>query len=99
MSAKQQSVIGGITVLGITGLICKIVAVLYRIPLAWLIGEQGLGTYQLVFPTYNLLLTISSAGLPVAISRIVSYNLAKGDVRNTRQNLQKRAGHPLGSSV
>lgn len=88
MSAKQQTIIGGITVLGITGLICKIVAVLYRIPLAWLIGEQGLGTYQLVFPTYNLLLTISSAGLPVAISRIVSYNLAKGDVRNTRRTFK-----------
>lgn len=88
MSAKQQSIIGGITVLGITGLICKIVAVLYRIPLAWLIGEQGLGTYQLVFPTYNLLLTISSAGLPVAISRIVSFNLAKGDVVNTRRTFK-----------
>ena len=88
MSARQQSVIGGITVLGITGLICKIVAVLYRIPLAWLIGEQGLGTYQLVFPTYNLLLTISSAGLPVAISRIVSFNLAKGDVVNTKRTFK-----------
>ena len=74
--------------MGITGLICKIIAVLYRIPLAWLIGDQGLGTYQLVFPTYNLLLTISSAGLPVAISRIVSYNLAKGDVGNTRRTFQ-----------
>lgn len=88
MSAKQQSIIGGVTVLGITGLICKIVAVLYRIPLAWLIGEQSLGTFQLVFPTYNLLLTISSAGIPVAISRIVSYNLARGDVQNTRRTLK-----------
>jgi stage V sporulation protein B len=88
VNAKQQSVIGGITVLGITGLICKIVAVLYRIPLAWLIGDQGIGTYQLVFPTYNLLLTISSAGLPVAISRIVSFNLTKGDVRNTRRTFK-----------
>ena len=88
MSDKQQTIIGGATVLGITGLICKIIAVLYRIPLAWLIGEQGLGTFQLVFPTYNLLLTISSAGLPVAISRIVSYNLAKGDVRNTKRTFK-----------
>lgn len=88
MSAKQQSIIGGVTILGITGLICKIVAVLYRIPLAWLIGEQGIGTFQLVFPTYNLLLTISSAGLPVAISRIVSYSLAKGDVRNIQRTFK-----------
>ncbi|HPF87921.1 MAG TPA: polysaccharide biosynthesis protein [Candidatus Limiplasma sp.] len=88
MTSKQQSIIGGATVLGITGLICKIIAVLYRIPLSWMIGDQGIGTYQLVFPTYNLLLTISSAGLPVAISRIVSYNLAKGDVRNTKRTFK-----------
>jgi len=73
------------TVLGITGLICKVVAVLYRIPLAWLIGDQGLGTFQLVFPTYNLLLTLSSAGLPVAVSRMVSFTLARNDPRNARR--------------
>ena len=84
----KQTIIGGATVLGITGMICKIIAVLYRIPLAWMIGDHGLGTYQLIFPTYNLLLTISSAGLPVAISRIVSYNLAKGDIRNTRRTFK-----------
>ncbi len=85
MSDKQKSIVGGMTVLGITGLICKIVAVLYRIPLAWLIGEQGLGTFQLVFPTYNLLLTLSSAGLPVAVSRMVSFTLARNDPRNAHR--------------
>ncbi len=85
MSEKQKSIVGGMTILGITGLICKIVAVLYRIPLAWLIGEQGLGTFQLVFPTYNLLLTISSAGLPVAVSRMVSYSLSRNDPRNAHR--------------
>lgn len=85
MSEKQKSIVGGMTILGITGLICKIVAVLYRIPLAWLIGDQGLGTFQLVFPTYNLLLTISSAGLPVAVSRMVSYSLSRNDPRNAHR--------------
>ena len=73
------------TVLSIAGLICKIVGALYRIPLAWLIGDEGMGTYQLVFPTYNMLLTISSAGLPVAISRMVSFTLAKDDPRNAKR--------------
>lgn len=85
VSDKQKSIVGGMTVLGISGLICKVIAVLYRIPLAWLIGEQGLGTFQLVFPTYNLLLTLSSAGLPVAISRMVSYSLAKDDPHNAHR--------------
>lgn len=88
MSDKQKSIVGGMTVLGITGLICKVVAVLYRIPLAWLIGEQGIGTFQLVFPTYNLLLTLSSAGLPVAISRMVSFSLAQHDPRNAHRTFR-----------
>lgn len=85
MSNTQKSVVSGMTVLSIVGLICKIVGALYRIPLAWLIGDEGLGTYQLVFPTYNMLLTISSAGLPVAISRMVSFTLAKDDPRNAKR--------------
>jgi len=85
LSDKQKSIVGGMTVLGISGFICKVVGALYRIPLAWIIGESGLGMYQLVFPTYNLLLTISSAGIPVAISRLVSYSLAKDDPRNARR--------------
>lgn len=85
MSNTQKSILSGMTVLSIVGLICKIVGALYRIPLAWLIGDEGMGTYQLVFPTYNMLLTISSAGLPVAISRMVSFTLARDDPRNARR--------------
>jgi stage V sporulation protein B len=46
--------------LGIAGFVSKIIGVLFRVPLAWIVGESGVGTYQLVFPTYSLLLTISS---------------------------------------
>ena len=92
MSTKQQSIIGGITVLGVTGLICKLIAVLYRIPLAWLIGDQGLGTYQAgVSDLCAVMLTISSAGLPVAISRIVSFSHAKGDIREFTRRTFKNA--------
>ncbi len=88
MSNTQKSIVSGMTVLSVVGLICKIVGALYRIPLAWLIGDEGMGTYQLVFPTYNMLLTISSAGLPVAISRMVSFTLARDDPRNARRILR-----------
>ncbi len=70
---SKKSLIGGISVLGVTGLICKMVGVLYRIPLANIAGGEGLGLYQQVFPAYNLLLTVTSAGIPVAISRMVSH--------------------------
>ncbi len=82
MTNKQKSLVGGISILGIAGLICKIVGVLYKIPLARTIGPMGMGVYHLVFPTYNLLLTVSSAGIPVAISRMVAGYLARGEKRN-----------------
>ena len=82
---KTKSIIGGMTVLGLAGIICKLVGVLFSIPLQWMIGMKGLGVYNAVFPTYNLLLTISSAGLPVAVSRLVAHSLAKDDPRNAKQ--------------
>ena len=88
MTRTQKSILGGVTILGLSGLIGKVVGVLFRVPLAWIIGEGGVGTYQLVFPTYALLLTISSAGLPVAISRMVAHCLAKDDPHNARRVFQ-----------
>lgn len=85
MTKRQRSLIGGISILGIAGLICKVVGVLYKIPLANAIGPAGLGVYQQVFPTYNLLLVISSAGIPVAISRMVAHYLARGQAKSARR--------------
>lgn len=85
VAEKTKSLIGGISILGLAGLICKVVGVLYRIPLAAYIGGEGLGIYQKVFPSYNLLLTISSAGIPVAISRMVSHYVTCQDPRSARR--------------
>ncbi len=85
MAKNTKSLLGGMTVLGLTGIICKLIGVLYSIPLTWIIGADGLGIFQSVFPTYNLLLTVSSAGLPVAVSRMVSHCMAKDDPRNAKR--------------
>lgn len=88
MSNRQKSMLSGITILTFSGLLCKIVGALYRVPLSHLIGEDGIATYQLVFPTYNILLTISSAGFPVAVSRMVSYFIAKDDPRSAKRTMK-----------
>ncbi len=85
MTGKAKSVAQGISVLAITGIINKVIGVLYSIPLARILRPEGLGLFQTVFPTYNLLLTVSSAGLPVAVSRLVSHYLAKDDPRNAKR--------------
>ncbi len=88
MTQKQKSLVGGVSVLGLAGLICKVVGVLYRIPLAYLIEPMGMALYHKVFPAYNLLLTISSAGIPVAISRMVSHYVTRDDPRNAKRIFQ-----------
>ena len=85
---RTKSMIGGMTVLGIAGVLCKLIGVLFNIPLTHLIGADGLGIFYGVFPTYNLLLTVSSAGLPVAISRMVSHCLARENPRGAKQVFQ-----------
>lgn len=77
--AKKQSFIRGAFVLGICGFIGKFLGAVYRIPLTNILGSEGMGLYQMVFPMYTLLLTVSSSGLPSAISRLIAERLALKD--------------------
>ena len=85
MTERQRSLIGGISVLGAAGIICKVVGVLFRIPLSNMIGSLGMGLFGQVMPWYNLLLSITSAGIPVAISRMVSHYITIGEPGNARK--------------
>lgn len=75
MNENKNSFVKGAAVLSLGGLVAKIIGACYRIPLTNLLGSYGMGVYQLIFPLYALLLTISSAGIPVAISKLVSENI------------------------
>lgn len=68
-------------ILIISGLIAKIVGAIYRIPLTNILGAEGIGLYQLIFPIYALMLTMSSSGVPTSIARLVSEKRALGDDR------------------
>lgn len=77
--SKNNSFIKGAAILGIAGGIVKILGAIYRLPLANIIGSEGMGYYQTAYPLYTLLLTISTAGFPVAIAKLVSEKRAIGD--------------------
>ena len=81
MSEKTRSVAKSVSVLSIAGILCKLIGVLFSIPLN-MISTEVAADFYLVYPTYTLLLTISSAGLPVAVSRLVAGYLARNDRRN-----------------
>ncbi len=69
---KKKDFIGSGGLLMIFMLAAKGIGALYRIPLTNIVGAEGMGLYQMIYPFYALLLTVASGGLPVAISKIVA---------------------------
>lgn len=76
---RKRSFIEGAALLAFAGLLAKVLGAIFRIPLTYIIGAEGMGLYQMAYPIYSFLLIISSAGLPVAISKMVSERMAYGD--------------------
>ncbi len=83
--SKGQSFIKGAAILGVAGALVKILGAIYRIPLSNIIMDEGIGYYQTAYPFYILLLTLSTAGIPVAIAKLVSEKRALGDYRNAQK--------------
>ncbi len=69
---KNNAFFNGAITLVLFNLFGKVIGSLYRIMLASVLGGTGMGQYQLVFPLYNLMLTVSTSGIPVAISKMVA---------------------------
>ena len=65
--------------IAVGGFIAKLIGALYRIPLTNLIGGKGLGLYQMVYPVYCLLLTVSATGIPSSIAKLTAEKVGKGE--------------------
>ncbi|GAA3655973.1 putative polysaccharide biosynthesis protein [Asaccharospora irregularis] len=82
---KKDSFLKGALILGAAGVIVKILGAFFRIPLANLIGAEGMSYYQSVYPIYTLFLTIATAGFPTAVAKLVSEKVAVGDYKGANK--------------
>ncbi|MFA9397935.1 MAG: oligosaccharide flippase family protein [Clostridiaceae bacterium] len=76
---KKQSLIKATFVLGFAGILSKFLGIFFRWPLQLLIGDEGVGYYQMSYPLYMFFIAVAS-GIPVAVSKIVSEKNADGDI-------------------
>lgn len=76
------------SILAIAGIIVRLIGMLYRIPLANYIGDEGNGYYSAAYNIYSIMLILSSYSLPVAVSKMVSARLARGQYWNARKILR-----------
>ena len=76
----SKSVGKGAFILVVSGLICKLFSVLYRLPLTNILGIEGIAIYQMVMSLYSLATVFLSSGLTSALSKLISSARAKGEV-------------------
>ena len=99
------AVVAGTALLTATGLFAQVVGFAYRIALSRLIGAETMGLYQLVMPVYSVLLSLTAAGLTVAVSTLSAQFHALGDGGAVRLALRRALGCfllaavPLGALV
>ncbi|HHX77162.1 MAG TPA: oligosaccharide flippase family protein, partial [Firmicutes bacterium] len=82
---RRQSFVRGALILTVAGFAVRFIGAGFRIILARIIGDEGIGLYQVAYPVYSTLLAISTAGVPIAISKLVSQYLSVGDYRGARR--------------
>ncbi len=80
--AEKNSFVRQAAILAISSLLVRFIGFLYRLPLTKLIGDEGNGIYSAGYYLYTFFLIMSSAGLPAAISKMVSERIAKHEYKN-----------------
>ncbi|MBQ9152168.1 MAG: polysaccharide biosynthesis protein [Clostridia bacterium] len=77
-ATKRPSFLSGVSILTLSALIVKVIGLLYRIPLLNYLGTEGMGYFNTAYELYALFCVISTAGLPVAMSVLISAYDAEG---------------------
>ena len=89
---QGQSLLGGAMLLMITTVIVHVIGIIYKIPITAILGPVGRGYFTNAYEIYTPLYAISMAGLPVALSKMVSERMATGryrEVHAVRKEAQK----------
>lgn len=81
----RQSFLHGALILIVAIALVKVIGALFKIPLAWILTPVGSGYFGNAYSLYLPIFSIAAAGFPIAISRLVSENFARGRYRDIRQ--------------
>ena len=87
MSAKStgQSIVKGSMILLIANFTVKLIGAIFKIPLTNLLGNTGMGYFNAAYSIYAGLFVIATAGLPVAVSKMVSESVVTGNLKETKK--------------
>lgn len=76
MFARKNSLVYGAIILSVAGFINRILGFIYRVMTVRIIGSEGIGLFQMVLPPFSLLLILTTAGIPLTLSKLISQQVA-----------------------
>ena len=82
---KKQSFLHGAALLALATAIVKVIGALYKLPLKMVIGDEGYSYFSTAYDIYTVLLLVSTAGLPVAMSRMISQATSLGNSKQIQR--------------
>ncbi len=98
-TSKKQTFLHGAALLAIATAVVKLIGALYKLPLNAVIGAEGYAYFTTAYDIYAVLLMISTAGLPVAMSRMISQASSLGNYNQVRRIYQSARALFLGLGV
>lgn len=98
MKLKNSKMFGA-SVLLISGLICKILGALFRLPLTNLLGIEGIGIFQLIMSLYAFALVVTCGGVANSLSKLIGTTRAQGDFAKINTFLKRALFVSVGSGV
>lgn len=85
MKDNGKTFLKGALVLAVANLVVKLIGAFLKIPLYSLIGEEGMGLFNVAYQIYTFMFIIATAGFPIAVSKMVAESVARGDETDAKR--------------
>lgn len=82
---RNNQIISGVLILTLSNLLVKVIGLLFKIPITNIIGDEGMGYFNAAYRIYTWFYMISTAGLPVALSIMISESRTKGNINEVKK--------------
>ena len=83
--SKRRGLFHGAAVLAAAGIVVKVLGACYKIPLGVILGPVGMTNFSIAYNIYSLLFVIATAGVPIAVSKMVAESAARGERKSAQK--------------
>ncbi len=96
---KKDTLLKGTIILAVAALVARALGVVQRIPLKHLLGDAGMATYGIAYNVYFVLLIIATAGIPSALSKLISERVELNRVEEAKRLYRAAIGFAIVAGI